>query len=465
MRWSRLRVVALGGLLSVSLLFTCSPRSLVRWFLTAQDTIVEKTGLEGKLSFPSTYNLPAEELMALKRVLEAASGATSSRPMKAASVKWNGRTVLLTTCNSAYFDFFLNGACHVQRIKPAPLKYVAWAQDRMGAASFAMYHANEGQRDSGAHFFYSADMSAALGMVSRAGHFRSHGFNRLTLFKLVAIRIVLQSEYAVCLSDVDVVLLSDPFRHFRGPALCDYEYAPNSCGDGRAPQQEALGEGNTGFHLLQPSDGVLRLLGDTLEDGANTPSIDDQTLLWARLITSHRNRTAIYVEDDRHGWSAGKRVSTEALKTEALRRPRRMPPAQGGARDPLRYCALPRRTHPVGACLGAAGHRHLDQSVVAVHANFASTPNKKVEMLVDAGLWALDAGAAAGGCAPLPAGLWASAAWLWALAFHRPAFMAITPAPVRAAASAPAAAAPSLSASHHAPATARVGGEGVGGRL
>ena len=100
------------------------------------------------------------------------------------------------------------------------------------------------------------------------------------MFKIQAVKLILQNGLDAWFCDVDVVFLRDPWPFFaratpprfnrRGRAAqptCDYEYAANEhCADSlRVQQADATAEGNTGFHLFVSSWKTIRLIQMTLE--------------------------------------------------------------------------------------------------------------------------------------------------------------------------------------------------------
>ena len=391
------------------LLLAHAPKSWVRWIATAQDTALGMASMDQKAGVRfASYSFPPADTEALRVVLKAADGVyvtpesgTGDRSSKA----WPA-TVLMTIFNQAYGDMFFNWACHVRRVGPQRLKYVAWAQDRL-AAQMLTGQADGLAADGGAHFFFSAHMADQLGSVLYATRFRSNGFNRLTNFKLVAVRLILEAGYAVCLADVDVILLADPWPTFQGAAKCDYEYAPNrGCADSQSDLDlDAYREGNTGFHLLQPRPAVLEVLRHTLARAERDQATDDQTLMWSHIHALHRN---------------GKAVHHAAQGRAADRSPASAP--QNRTRAPLSYCSLPRNAHKVGGCFTTAAEV---RGLVTAHANFVSTANRKVDKMRRVGLWALTDETAV--CVQPAGGVIGWVEWLWGLAFYRPARVAYLP--------------------------------------
>ena len=380
------------ALLSALLLLTAVPRSWVSWVSTAQDMLRGRVGADDIAGVPfASYSLPVADAKALRVVLEAAAGVYVS-PTSAAGGRvakdWHS-TVLMTTFNQAYGDMFFNWACNIRHIGPQRLKYVAWAQDRMAAATL-IAKADALTADKSAYIYFSAHMAHELGSVLRATSFRSRGFNRLSNFKLVAVRLVLEAGFAVCLSDVDVILLADPWPTFHGAAICDYEYASNN---GCTDSDSDWGEGNTGFHLLQPRPPVLGMLRATLESAERDPTTDDQTLMWNEIHSMRRSGKAVHaIGGNGHSLASASRANASRLS----------------------YCSWPKKTHTTGQCFNTAAEL---RGVVTAHANFVTTEQRKVDKLKQAGLWALTADATL--CVQ-PTGFLGWARWLWDLAFYRP---------------------------------------------
>ena len=174
------------------------------------------------------------------------STSKSALERAAASASAARRTVLLTSINAAYVELYQNWACFARTHR---LKHLVWAQDRIAAAMLLPPRAGsaaavEGDSSGGrSALFYSADMASVLGSVPWAASFRSRSFNHITLFKLVAVRLVLRAGWDAWLCDVDVVFRGDPWplfaraadgaadgaagEHRRQPLRCDYEYAAN----------------------------------------------------------------------------------------------------------------------------------------------------------------------------------------------------------------------------------------------
>ena len=378
--------------------------------------------------FPAAYELPPFDLAQLRQSIKHAARIYPSlleKSKTAHHLKFAGgdshlssaatQAVLFTSFNSAYVDLYLNWACHARQHS---LKHMVWAQDRTTAALLsstsvslpAFLGGRERDNRSYASLFYSAHMSDAFGVVPWSTSFRSKGFNKITFFKLSAVRIILQAGWDAWFCDVDVVFRRDPWPLFSrasllssapGPARgvvpskdgaphkrlryvqsrswCDYEYAANSqCSDQEqgATANDASAEGNTGFHFFRRGKQALGFLDDVLKLASAQPDMDDQYLLWATVRARRKAGTAIFarVNSSQAIQSWEQSVSTQI----------------GSQDDVFRYCLLPRRTHVNGQCFdrALAPDRWLDAAVI--HANWLTGPRRKAEKLARNGLWLLN---------------------------------------------------------------------------
>ena len=239
------------------------------------------------------YSLPLQDQIWLHRALARAEGIyLNRRPGTHAS-----RAVLVTSFNAAYLELYHNWACHAGKLG---LQWLVWAQERHTARELQVQ-----SRSGKGALYFSEHMALALGAVPWGSSFRSYSFNRLSSFKLVVVKLILESGRDVFFCDVDVVFLRDPWPLFQRaqepsserrkrstPPTCDYEYLANErCKDPISPGQDATLEGNTGFHLFIRNTRSLQLLTATLQLVSAHPDIDDQTLLWralhAKLRASH----------------------------------------------------------------------------------------------------------------------------------------------------------------------------------
>lgn len=361
----------------------------------------------------------------------------------ASAAMW--QAVLLTSINAAYVELYLNWACHASRYR---LRHLVWAQDRIAAAMLlrspwideqrTMANFNQVSRLHCATLFYSAHMANALATVPWSNSFQTRAFNRISIFKIVAVRLILHAGYDAWFCDVDVVFHADPWPHFarsvaqhrahilrgstqHGSALvCDYEYAANErCEDQNDPR-DANAEGNTGFHLLVSSPQMLHFLRLVLQRADRLPNLDDQTLLWQVLQEKHKNGSAIYVPLRARPFEASS--SDLRLHMKAYQQPR----AGHAQQVDIVYCQLPRQTHASGQCLDVTADALHRNKLVTIHANWLSGPTRKASRLSQYGHWILGSTprAAWHACSP-----WAPAArdsrvrnlfmWAWAaIAFH-----------------------------------------------
>ena len=409
----------------------------------------------GRGSKLARYKLPERESVVLQQALTRIDGIYSTAPQTPTAYASTLNAVLITSFNAAYLDLYLNWACHA---RAHGLRHLVWLQDRhtalrlrerfgsAGADPTSESLANEISGGNGAStplatLFYSEHMTRSLGLVPWGTTFRSRAFNRLTMFKLMVVRLVLVHGRDAWFCDVDVVFLRDPWPFFararpprfnrRGRAAhppCDYEYAANEhCSDTmRVQRADRLAEGNTGFHLFVSSERTQRLLYDTFNLAHRLPDLDDQTLLWKAIRKQLASSKARFVRrnvSDGEVWRpppspppppppppnapaanlplrgppsppppphtlwsdlATSKYSWEERNITWTRPP---PPPSLKKRALLKFCVLPRRTHVSGMCFGSQGAATLQGAVVA-HANWISGHARKVEKLRRAGLWA-----------------------------------------------------------------------------
>ncbi len=382
----------------------------------------------------ANYSLPPRDHAALHRALRRVAGIYERPPSTAILAK---RAVLLTSFNSAYVDLYLNWACHA---RPHGLRHLVWAQDRLAVRMLlrlpwsVLSTAIVDFEPAVGTLFYSAHMSDALGAVSWATSFRSSSFNRLTFFKLVAVRLILHAGFDAWFCDVDVVFRSDPWPYFARSAVlhhgsastrCDYEYAANErCGDGDDSriEQDATAEGNTGFHLFVTSSRTLRWLRQVLELASRIPELDDQSLLWTTLRARHQEGSAMHSRvsllGNRSSDSLGA-LPQAILRAEARPDLSASTPKRDGM---VHYCQLPRRTHVNGQCFAHADEGWRD--AVVIHANWLSGNTRKVAKLARHGLWRLGEHVGDRRCDVMPPAAQGSHArswmlWVWALlSFH-----------------------------------------------
>ena len=386
---------------------------------TAKGYVLKTSRSEKSLgsNVASSYGLPAFDGAELRRALRIARGiyarnvvsvnASPTQPSHAPSASIAARAVLLTSCNAAYIALYTNWACHVRALG---LRHLVWTQDWIATVrirrqldffarkptSDAVTHRMR-SRQPAATLYYSADMSAALGSGPWGASFRSSSFNRITLFKLVAVRHVLRAGFDAWFCDVDVVFRADPWPIFArarqqkavrpGKVItCDYEYMANEhCSDVmEADAADAVREGNTGFHLLIAGVRALRLIRQILELAVHQPHLDDQALFWSVLLRRYQNGTASFARvilphvDDR--WSG----TTTSNFISSRERP-------STRHDYFAYCLLPRQTHVNGQCFGDTSLPvvEVDEAALVAHANWLSGHARKASKLARGGLWQL----------------------------------------------------------------------------
>ena len=261
-------------------------------------------------------------------------------------------TVLVTSFNAAYFTFFANWACHVERLG---LRYLAWPQDAHAAGLVERFLEPDGHGRFGTLFF-SEGVTGTLDVPTAEATFRQPAFNQMSVFKLVIVRVLLQTRVDVWFSDVDIVFVADPWPAFRHRQACDYEFQPNS------RDYDGVGEGNTGFHKFKSSAKTLDALKLVLADASRRPDIDDQTIFWSRW-NALPNRVVVPLDAS----------DAVASLVEAERAPS------------LRICPLPIRRFPSGDLLRSG---NLSDAVI-VHANFRKGETRKRKILTTLGLWML----------------------------------------------------------------------------
>lgn len=286
------------------------------------------------------YRLPRDENPVLTLAVLKTEGVYAEPPLSSTTYANSLRVVLVTSFNAAYLDLYLNWAC---RARTLGLKHLVWPQDRQTAVNLQERFGRDGGMDhdgGGTEFdgnkapsmlFFSESMSRFLKLGPWSASFRSRAFNRISVFKLLAVKFLLQRNVDVWFCDVDVVFLRDPWPYF-GRATpprsrhsyasnpkakiapqsyprvddsdfpdygrpCDYEYAANEhCTDSKRVQRaDATAEGNTGFHLLMSSWHTSRLLDDTLDLAHALPDLDDQTLLWRAMRRFPRSHGTQFV--------------------------------------------------------------------------------------------------------------------------------------------------------------------------
>ena len=163
-----------------------------------------------------------------------------------------------------------------------------------------------------------------------------------------------------------------------------------------------------------------------LERAADSPELDDQSLLWQTLRAKHDEGSATFarVTPLSNRSSAAAAVIAPHLRSGTE--------ASGGARrqhDQLVYCQLPRRTHISGQCLVDAAASW--QEAVVVHANWLSGHTRKKSKLMRHGLWRLASDEhGGGGCAqlvPAAGGSWIRSwtVWAWAAVVYNPQVLGV----------------------------------------
>ena len=258
-------------------------------------------------------------------------------------------TVLVTSFNAAYFTFFANWACHVERLG---LRYLAWPQDARAAGLVERFLEPDGHGRFGTLFF-SEGVTGTLDVPTAEATFRQPAFNQMSVFKLVIVHVLLQSARVnVWFSDVDIVFVADPWPAFRHRQACDYEFQPNS------RDYDGAGEGNTGFHKFKSSAPTLDALKLVLADASRRPDIDDQTIFWSRW-NALPNRVVVPLD------------ASDVVEAERA--------------PSLRICPLPIRRFPSGDLLRSG---NLSDAVI-VHANFRKGETRKRKILTTLGLWML----------------------------------------------------------------------------
>jgi len=128
----------------------------------------------------------------------------------------------------------------------------------------------------------------------RESHYRSPGFNSISIQKLVIVRDLLRIGYNVIFCDPDNIFLRDIFRAdtdlmrmIRSDRI-DYVYSVNTLGvDAKtlnSCEHTAEYEGNTGFYYVSCKNiHSLVLFDDAIASSVALPLLDDQPIFWNQL--------------------------------------------------------------------------------------------------------------------------------------------------------------------------------------
>lgn len=249
---------------------------------------------------------------------------------------------------------YQNWVCHTERLG---LKYLAWADDD---SAFALI---SGFLSVGDHALYgtlvsSPSMTRELGIKPEEVNWKQRqAFNAISTYKLMQVRLILETGTHVWFSDVDIAFVKDPWPLLRHHHACDYVFQTDSFG-----VEFHESQANSGFHVLRSNARVLDVLHRALATAATHSSNSDQWALWDALLrTDH--------------------VTVPPLRGEEPA----VAAACADAQGVLRLCPLPSRTFAVGQ---HAELVHLPD-VVILHANWVVGRKLKFEKLSNWGVWAL----------------------------------------------------------------------------
>lgn len=237
------------------------------------------------------------------------------------------------------------------------LKYLAWADDESVLDLISQF------LSTGDHAVYgtlvsSLAMSNDLGINSNEVHWKQRqAFNVISTYKLMQVRLILETGVNVWFSDVDVVFVKDPWPFLRHHHACDYTFQVDAFG-----VEFHESQANSGFHILRSNSRILDVLHRALTTAEKYSAFSDQWALWDALFrTDHVTVPPLSVTEPN--------VTTGCADKQNL----------------LRLCPLPTRTFAVGQ------HAELVNlsEVVILHANWVSGRKLKYEKLLHWGVWAL----------------------------------------------------------------------------
>jgi hypothetical protein len=254
-------------------------------------------------------------------------------------------------CSSPVFE---NWVCHAERLG---LKYLVWADDDEAATRISAF-LKTGDHGKHGTLFSSPAMTEKLGVTAGEANWRNRkAFNIISTYKLMVVRMILDTGANVWFSDADIAFVQDPWPRFRLQQSCDYIFQNADYG-----MEFAESEANTGFHLFRSNSRMVSLLHQGLNLAEKHPDQSDQWALWEALLrTDH-----VTVPPNGDLAPVGK-ICAEF-------------------ENYARICPLPYATFPVG--------RFPDKVdlgiVVILHANWVIGRQKKYEMLKKWGVWALN---------------------------------------------------------------------------
>ncbi|CAF1322103.1 unnamed protein product [Rotaria sp. Silwood1] len=197
-----------------------------------------------------------------------------------------------------------------------------------------------------------------------AANFRSPNFNRISIAKIIAVRIILELGYNVLFSDADIAWMQNPVLFL--PTDVDLAIQSNT-----ETHLFPLGhEANTGFYFLKSNNRSMALLDETIERSKKNTNIDDQTHFADALRDWRKANKAVFI-----------------MEGETV-------PCVYNGSQPFTFRLL----HPYQFQNGKAAMAFFanklqppndgkQRDVVLVHANYMSGHNAKVNFLKSHKLW------------------------------------------------------------------------------
>ena len=311
----------------------------------------------------------------LQQALALAEGVYSSPPDTPTRFASTLNVILLTSFNAAYLNLYLNWAC---RARSLGLRHLVWPQEQLTASRLlerfhlhrpARTNETASQTSRAAVLYFSERLARTIGTVPWGAAFRSGSFNRMSTFKLLVVKTVLQTGRDAWFCDVDVVFLNDPWPHFArahslslasrygSPGGCDYEYATNEhCTDAAVPaERDAVTEGNTGFHLFIASGRTIRLLHEVGFLAQERPDLDDQTLLWTVLRQRALASAARFVRRSVSGGTLQSPLPSPPPSPPSSPPPQELPPPMPPVSRPQQHACPPPPPRGIWAAIADFG--------------------------------------------------------------------------------------------------------------
>jgi hypothetical protein len=265
------------------------------------------------------------------------------------------KTILLISANMAYADMAYNFLCRLAKISKC-FKYVVVAQD----ASFYSFLQSHGIPSISGSLIHPVS-------AEDAKNFRTAEFNAISIAKIVAARMVLESGYNVLFSDVDIAWKKSPVPFL--PTDVDLAIQSNTGENVFSLEHEP----NTGFYFLRSNDRSIALLNETIKRGREDPMIDDQTHFANALRDWRVSKKAMFLME---GMTA--------------------PWAYHGNRPLLFRLLHPYRFQTGQVAMAWYAHKveppldSKEQDIIIVHANWMVGHDSKVQFLKSHDLWDLN---------------------------------------------------------------------------